>query len=132
MSGNNIITFPKKGSGSAKQPPSLEEIQNNVSMIKHVHIGETISVVVPMLFEQLSIAGFDFVDEGDDLKYGAFIVESIRSMMMRSYDMPHPFQELADVVFTPDDSTGGLRIVEKIDHTFKSNFNPEVVLEDEE
>lgn len=131
MDSNNVIAFPKSPSKSSKQPPSLEEITNNMSMIKHVHIGETLSLVAPMLFEQLAIAGFDFQDEGDDLKYGAFVVEAIRSMLMRNYEMSHPFQEIAESVFTPDE-TGGLRIVDKLDIEFKSNLNVENFSREEE
>lgn len=129
MDSNNVIAFPK--SKSTKQPPSLEEISNNMSMIKHVHIGETLGLVAPMLFEQLALAGFDFQDEGEDLKFGAFVVEAIRAMLMRSYDMPHPFQEIAESVFVPDE-TGGLRIVDKLDIEFKTNFNVENFVQEEE
>jgi hypothetical protein len=129
MESNNVIVFPKK-QFKTQMPNSLEEISNNMDMIRHVHIGETLAVVAPMLFEQLSIAGFDFSEDGDDLKHGAFIVEGIRSMLMHGYSMEHPFQELAEAVFI-EDGEDSLRIVERVNLEFKSHFVHEDLIEDE-
>jgi hypothetical protein len=133
MESNNVITFPK--ASKVAPPITREQISNNMDLIRHVHVGETLSTIAPMLFEQLSLAGFDFTEDSEDLKYGAFIVESIRSMLMRSYDMPHPFQELAGAVFQEDAETGGLRIVEELNIKFASKFEfdgPEEDIEEEE
>ena len=128
MKSNNVIMFPNnkvKNQG----PKTLEEINNNMDMIRQVHVGETISTIAPMLFEQLAIAGFEFSEDGSDLKHGAFLVESIRSLLMHSYEMGHPFQEIAESVFIPEGD--GLRITDKLDIVFKHNLTIEPELEDE-
>jgi len=124
MDSNNIISFPKINQ-NIKGPTSLEEINSNMDMIRHVHIGETISVVVPMLFEQLNIAGFDFQEDGLELKYGAFIVESIRSMLMYNYEMDHPFQQIAQEIFIPEED-GSLRIVNKLNIELDTRFYDDI------
>lgn len=131
MNSNNIISFPGINKKSNRGPQSIEEITSNMDMIRHVHIGETISVVVPMLFEQLAIAGFDFEEEGEELKYGAFIVESLRSMLMYNYDMLHPFQQIAQELFIPEDD-GSLRIKNKLDIELNTQFYDDMIQEEED
>jgi hypothetical protein len=100
---NNIVVFPKK---SLKELPQqkLEDIQTNMDMMKHYHIQETISLLTPIIFNQLDIAGFGLSDdETSDIKDGALIVESLRSYMCKYYDLYHPFQIVAENVFIPDD-----------------------------
>lgn len=97
---NNIVSFPKR---NANPDITLEDIQHNMDMMRHYHIQETITNLVPIIFNQLDIAGFGLVEEDEDLdiKDGALIVEALRSMMLKHYDMHHPFQQIANAVFEP-------------------------------
>ena len=101
MESNNIIQFP----GMNRHPPrNLDDVINNVDTMKQVHIQETISVIVPIIFQSLAASGFDFgIDENDEeiteIKDGAFLVEAIRSMLCKQYKLYHPFQDLAENIF---------------------------------
>jgi hypothetical protein len=109
---NNVVMFPSKNNNDRPSAPqSIQEIRDNMDMIKHVHIHETIQAIAPKIFEQLAIAGYDLTDEGmeDDLKIGAFFVESMRSMLCKYYRIHHPFQDIAENIFI-DDGDGGLTI----------------------
>lgn len=124
MQNNNVIMFPKQYNGP--ELPSLDEIVQNTDMMKHFHIQETINNLVPLIFTQLDIAGFEFEDEEEadsieSIKEGAFLVESLRALMCRHYGMYHPFQELWNEVFDYDSSYSEptLKIKEKIDIDFK-------------
>jgi len=124
MQSNNVIMFPKQYNGP--ELPSLDEIVQNTDMMKHFHIQETINNLVPLIFTQLDIAGFEFEDEEEtdsieSIKEGAFLVESLRALMCRHYGMYHPFQELWNEVFDYDSSypEPTLKIKEKIDIDFK-------------
>jgi len=128
MSSNNVIVFPKVS--KMTPPQTVEQISNNMELIRLVHVGETLNTIAPMLFEQLGIAGFDFSEDSDDLKFGAFVVESIRSMLLRSYGIEHPFQEIADEVFIGQED-GSLRIAEELNIKFKSRFEIEEAEVDE-
>jgi hypothetical protein len=76
-----------------------------------------------MIFNHLDIAGFDVVDEeNNDLKDGAFVVESLRSMMCKYHGLYHPFQQLAETVFVPDDEEeNAYRIVEELNIKLKKS-----------
>lgn len=128
MQSNNVVMFPKPYNGPVA--PSLEVINQNTDMMKHFHIQETIANVVPIIFNQLDIAGFEFPDQEsaeseDSLKEGAFIVEGLRAIMCRHYGLYHPFQEIWSNVFTTEEITDEpvLKIVDKIEIEFKKKDN---------
>lgn len=116
---NNVIVFPKQNRNYNK-PISIEEINQNVEMMNHYHIQETISNLVPLIFTQLEIAGFSLEDMGDEfsddtIRDGAFLIESLRSLMCKHYGLYHPFQKIVDNVFIPDQTeTGALKIVDEL------------------
>jgi hypothetical protein len=100
---SNVIQFPFSGQQKTKTI-SVEETEKGVNMVKYNHINSTLSTVVPMLFNNIELAGFHVVPEYGDsddkhLKDGSLIVESIRSILCKYYDLKHPFQILANNVF---------------------------------
>ena len=128
MDSNNVVPFPKPYSGPAV--PSLEEVLQNTDMMKQFHIQETITSILPMIFTQLDIAGFEFDSEEeaaslDSLKEGAFLVEALRALMCRHYGIYHPFQEIWDNVFIYDDSGPEpiLKIVDGLNFKFHKKEN---------
>lgn len=130
MQSNNVVMFPKPYNGPTVEVPSMEEINQNTDMMKHFHIQETITNIVPIIFNQLDIAGFELLEEDEDLsqtslKEGAFIVEGLRAIMCRHYGLYHPFQEIWEKVFRPENIAGetALKIVDKIEIEFKKKDN---------
>lgn len=119
---DNIIQFPRKYSGEENLlPTSEEEVNSKIDLLKYHHIHETLATVIPMLFANLEVAGFDCNDESEEnLKDGAFVVEAIRSILCKHYGLDHPFQEIAQNVFLPDiDHEGMLKVVEELNIKFK-------------
>lgn len=122
MNSNNVVTFPKAYAGPEKADISQEDISRNIDMMKQFHIQETIVNIAPMLFNQLDIAGFPLGEdnEPDSLKDGAFIIESLRSLMCKHYGIYHPFQKLTDEIFYPDeDDPEALKIVDSLNIELK-------------
>lgn len=120
MNSNNIVSFPK--GKQASRDITLEDIQYNMNMMRHYHIQETIQNLVPMIFHQLDVAGFGLIEEDvdHDIKDGAFIVEALRSLMLKHYDMHHPFQQVSEAIFVPHEKEeGAYKIVEKLELTLK-------------
>jgi hypothetical protein len=116
MNSNNVVSFPK--GKNASRDITLDDIQHNMDMMRHYHIQETIQNLVPMIFNQLDIAGFGLVEDDVDLdvKDGALIVEALRSLMLKHYDMHHPFQQVADAIFIPHPKEeGAFKIVDKLE-----------------
>lgn len=127
MSSNNVVTFPKPYSGP-KEEVSIEDISKNLDMMKHFHIQETLTNIAPMIFNQLDISGFTLSDpdseEFENIKDGALIIESLRSIMCKHYGMYHPFQKLSEEIFYPDDSDEDvLKIADSITIDLKNSEN---------
>jgi hypothetical protein len=115
-SSNNVVNFPK--GKNANKDITLEDIQHNMEMMRHYHIQETIQNLVPMIFNQLDIAGFGLIEDDIDIdvKDGALIVEALRSLMLKHYDMHHPFQQVAESIFVPHPKEeGAFKIVDKLE-----------------
>lgn len=118
MNTDNVIQFPNRSKQSV--PKDAAEIALNINMIKHNHINETLATIVPLLFTNIELAGFDIgmdSDEEDDedinIKEGALIVESIRALLCKLHGMNHPFLDLCELLFQ-DDGEGGLKMVDKL------------------
>jgi len=121
MSSNNVVSFPK-GKSTSKDI-TIEDIQHNMDMMRHYHIQETIQNLVPMIFNQLDVAGFGLIEDDvdHDIKDGALIVEALRSLMLKHYDMHHPFQQVAEAIFIPHPKEeGAYKIVNKLDLELKT------------
>lgn len=111
---NNVIQFPKRGPERAIIPQSLKEVIDSVESVKQLHIQETLEAVVPMLFDRLSMAGFQPADEMEFIKDGALVVESIRSFLLKMYETSHPLQMIAMHLFEQVDDEGNLEVSDKI------------------
>lgn len=121
---NNIIKFPLMKKGGSKQIEP-EEIENNLTMIKYNHIGETLALIIPILFNNLELAGFiSSEDDGEEyidlnIKDGALIVESIKSLLLKHYNIYHPFQDIASNVFEETETANEFRIRPTLELKFK-------------
>jgi hypothetical protein len=122
---NNVIKFPSKGNFSqAQAAPNPQELALNVSMVKYNHINEVLETIIPMLFNNMELAGFQIVPQNDEeedpnIKDGALIVESIRSLMCKYYGMQHPFQDLAESLFNPNQD-GSFALTKKLEMDFST------------
>ena len=115
---SNVIQFPYKRANVPLEQLTEEDVTNSVDNIKYNHINETINAIVPMLFHNMELAGFEFdFDEGEEdfyIKDGSFLVESIRSMLCKFYEIEHPFQFIADNTFVHDEK-GNFSLTKKLD-----------------
>lgn len=120
LQSNNVIEFPL----NKKYKPTLEEpdtelIDLQVQLMKINHINETLNVLLPIVFNNIEIAGFNIIDDelekNINIKDSVLIVESIRSLLYKLYGLYHPFQEMAQKVF---DGTENCDIVEKLEVEF--------------
>ena len=109
---NNVVCFPKKYQ-NLQSPQSIEEVEDNMEMVRQFHIQETIETIMPKFFDQLSLAGFEPAEEDGDIKDGAFVIEALRSLLLKSYGINHPFQEISESIFEEDED-GMLTLSDKI------------------
>ena len=113
---SNVIQFPNRGK-PVHQAPSEEEITTNVSLMKLNHIQETLNTLVPMMFNNIELAGFQLIPEEDEMDENildsALVVEALRSLLCKHYGMKHPFQKLASELFLPD-AGGGFKMTKAL------------------
>jgi hypothetical protein len=126
MTSNNVVKFPKAYNGPADEESFALKITTNIDMMKHYHIQETIATITPMIFTQLEIAGFPLGEEESgelvDIKDGALVIEALRSIMCKQYEIYHPFQKIAENIFSPDEEEeGALKISESINIELKQS-----------
>ena len=91
-------------------------------------IQETMHNLIPLIFNQLEVAGFHMDDEDkSDIKTGAFVIESIRSLMCNYYQIYHPFQKVAENIFIPDpeETDGTLKVADTINITLEEEISEE-------
>lgn len=111
---DNVIKFPKNNPRITEEITE-HDVQNSSEMMRLFHIQETINNLMPLILNQLAVSGFDISDEEVDIKDGAFIIESLRSVMCKHYGIYHPFQKILEEVFIPfPDEPGALKIVDRI------------------
>lgn len=104
----NVIQFPNINENIINR----EEIEARKLMMQHYHVQEIVETLLPMIFTQLSLGGFDF-DEELDIKDTAFIVEALRSVLCKKKGLSHPFHEIIENVFNVTEP-GVLTVVDKL------------------
>lgn len=117
---SNVIKFPAK---NVRLIPPIDEaeIALNIKMVKINHITECLTTIIPMLFTNIELAGFsiavDDEEEDHNIKDGALIVESIRSLLCKLHGLEHPFQGLSEEIFIKTPNEDELSMSEKLDIT---------------
>jgi len=116
---NNVIEFPLNSKKLNIEEPDTELVDIQINSMKINHINETLNVLLPILFNNVEIAGFTVMEDESDkninMKDTILIVESIRSLLYKLYGLYHPFQEVAEKVF---DDSKDCDIVEKLEVKF--------------
>lgn len=119
---DNVIQFPKTNINPSFVPNDLEQIDERMQMVKFQHIIETMETILPIMFQQFEVAGFN-IDSDDDetLKDGAFVIEAIRSFLCKTHGIGHPFQTIAEEVFQKN-SENTFKIIDKLNVTLKEDM----------
>ena len=102
---SNVVQFPKEKRGSP--PQSMNEVHDNLENVRHVHVDETMAIIAEVIFDNLSLSGFNFTPEDETyVKDVALAFEAITSMLYKYHSMDYPLQIVADQLFTlQDDGT---------------------------
>jgi hypothetical protein len=115
---SNVILFPQErvantanvGIGKLRVPKTVDEVKTNFIVMRHVHVNEIIDKLLIMMTRELDV---DQITHNENLKHSAFFVEALRSMLYKQYNIPHPFQPVAEEIFETE-ADGTLRLVPKI------------------
>lgn len=127
---NNVIQFPRQNEHVKCHNGYIvtkESVDMSIENVKQYHIQETIEIIAPQIFNQFEMAGFnlaiDGVDVEADIKDGAFLIEAMRSLLCKYYGIHHPFQQIAEEVFSVDqnETPGVLKIANSLNIELKAN-----------
>jgi hypothetical protein len=114
-----VIEFPKQNVrlARAQGAPSKDQVDNSVETMKLVHVNDTLMALVPMIFERLYAAGFEYPEIAEYEYHVEFFIETLHSLMLKKYDIAHPFQAMSDNIFQKDED-GDLTLVDEISVRF--------------
>lgn len=120
---DNVVQFP--GCKKTSPPQSIDEVVENIEFFKTCHVQDSLEMIVPTLFNQLAVIGFNNFEEPDPEadKLGALIVESIRAYMCYHHSLDHSFHDLADGLFACS-SEGDITLHENLKVIFQKNDEP--------
>lgn len=91
---DNIIKFPQRTDG-VEIPATEEELAQSVDRIKTMFF-EMVSVeLAAPIFNRASLHGFDVSDD-NNIKDCIFVVEAIKSLLLKSKGIHHAIQEYAE------------------------------------
>jgi hypothetical protein len=94
----NVVFFPKEKRGSP--PQTMEEVQDTVEMVRHVHVEETMQILAGSIFDNLALSGFNFNPDDDFYtKDVALAFEALKSMLYKYHGMEYPIQDIAEKNF---------------------------------
>lgn len=91
---SNIVIFPKaKRDGSPVQ--NYDELIEKVNEARIEHIEYLVDEIMSFIFQRVGDEGFDLLhDESSKSLY--LFIESFRSVLLGSCDIPHPLQVVAE------------------------------------
>jgi hypothetical protein len=106
---DNIIKFPKpnKNITTKDSEVDVELVTLQTQLIKINHINETLNILLPIIFNNIELGGFDLASNQKikdiNIKDSIMIIESVRSLLYKCYGLYHPFQEISEKVFDEND-----------------------------
>jgi len=95
---SNVVQFPKEKRNTP--PQTIEEVHDTMESVRHVHVEETIELLIGVIFDNLSLSGFNFTPDDDSyVKDVAMTFEALKSMLYKYHNIDYPLQEIADKLF---------------------------------
>ena len=91
QSNNNVIMFPKK---NIRLVPPVEDDEAR-EIARRTYIDEVIDNYAISLLNKLAQQGFDVFNKDFDKHYG-FTIEALRSTLLMTMNLHHPFQEVVE------------------------------------
>jgi hypothetical protein len=113
---NNVVPLRP----NQQVPSTVQEMNSQVAELKLHHCSEFLEYYLPKMFEEMSMAGFDFAKYEDSkgmvpaivIKMESFLAEVLRSHVMACQGMDHPFQKIAEGLYK--DGPNGIEIINEI------------------
>lgn len=102
---SNVIEFPGVKKPIPKsEMPSVQEIQENIKSLKSGEIVEMTEVLGSMILETLTASGYKLDTSSETLPMIFFFMESLKALISKQYNAVHPFHEMAENFFIPNEN----------------------------
>lgn len=93
---SNVIQFPKSKNNTP--PQTIEEMVADIDRLRRDHADEIANSMIPQLIGMYMSNGVD-VDQHEYIKDVSMIVESMKSLLYKYFDIDHPFHDMIESVF---------------------------------
>lgn len=93
---DNVILFPKFKKDSP--PQSVEDIVDQIAQTRKDHVDSVLNDLIPEFMHLFASYGVDVSSE-NYVKDAAMIVESMKAMLHRQFNLDHPFHKMVDNLF---------------------------------
>jgi hypothetical protein len=93
---DNVVLFP--GFKRESPPQTVEEIVDKVTQTRKEHVEGVMADLIPEFIHLFGSYGLD-VSSDEYIKDVAMIMESVKSMISRQYNLDHPFHKMVDNIF---------------------------------
>ena len=94
---DNVILFP--GFRREDAPPqNLDEIVDKVTQTRKEHVAGVMNDMIPDIINMFGAYGVDINDD-KYVKDVALVMEGIKSLLHRQYNLEHPFHNMVDNIF---------------------------------
>ena len=91
QSNNNVVLFPKKNTRLA--PPAEDDAAREAT--RRAYVDEVTEAYAAHIANKLAQQGFDVFNKQFDKHFG-FTVEALRSTLLMTMELNHPFQEVVE------------------------------------
>jgi hypothetical protein len=93
---SNVVRFPVERQNAP--PQSIEEMQDSISIMRKEHVDNLMDMMIPSVLMLFETNGMDVETEAY-MKDSALVIESIKALMYKYYNLEHPLNFIADTCF---------------------------------
>jgi len=94
---DNVILFPGVKRDEAP-PQNLDEIHDKVTQTRKEHVAGVMNDMIPDIINMFGAYGVDINDD-KYIKDVALVMEGIKALLHRQYNLEHPFHNMSDNIF---------------------------------
>jgi hypothetical protein len=94
---DNVIVFPGLKRDDAP-PQNLDEIHDKVTQTRRDHVTAVMNDMIPDIINMFGAYGVDINDD-KYVKDVALVMEGIKALLHRQYNLEHPFHNMSDTIF---------------------------------
>lgn len=93
---SNVVQFPVERLNVP--PQSIEEMQDSISIMRKEHVDNLMDMMIPSVLTLFETNGMDVETEAY-VKDSALVIEAIKALMYKYYNLEHPLNFIAETCF---------------------------------